>query len=287
MKKILQKTSIVLSLAALMSSSVFAQGRFDNVEVKAQAIGGSVHVLVGAGGNIGVSAGPDGLLIVDDQYADLAEKIATSLADISKEQTRYVINTHFHGDHTGSNAFFSKHKKATIFAHDNVRVRLSAGEETDPAMLPVVTYDKGVKFHMNGETIHVFHLANAHTDGDSAVWFEQPDILHTGDLFFKDWFPFIDLNSGGSVAGYIAAVETLLGMIDGGTKVIPGHGSLANKGDYERFLNMIKQTYAYVQAKKAAGMSEDDVVKAGLEEKWKSWSWNFITEERWIRTLYK
>jgi cyclase len=270
-----------------MSSSVFAQGRFDNVEVKAQAIGGSVHVLVGAGGNIGVSAGPDGLLIVDDQYADLAEKIATSLADISKEQTRYVINTHFHGDHTGSNAFFSKHKKATIFAHDNVRVRLSAGEETDPAMLPVVTYDKGVKFHMNGETIHVFHLANAHTDGDSAVWFEQPDILHTGDLFFKDWFPFIDLNSGGSVAGYIAAVETLLGMIDGGTKVIPGHGSLANKGDYERFLNMIKQTYAYVQAKKAAGMSEDDVVKAGLEEKWKSWSWNFITEERWIRTLYK
>ncbi|WP_412972363.1 MBL fold metallo-hydrolase [Glaciecola sp. MF2-115] len=287
MKKILQKTSIALSLAALMSSSVFAQGRFDNVEVKAQAIGGSVHMLVGAGGNIGVSAGPDGLLIVDDQYADLAEKIATTLADISKEQTRYVINTHFHGDHTGSNAFFSKHKKATIFAHDNVRVRLSAGEETDPAMLPVVTYDKGVKFHMNGETVHVFHLANAHTDGDSAVWFEQPDILHTGDLFFKDWFPFIDLNSGGSVTGYITAVETLLGMIDGGTKVIPGHGALANKGDYERFLNMIKQTYAYVQAKKAAGMSEDDVVKAGLEEKWKSWSWNFITEERWIRTLYK
>mmetsp|Transcript_45319 Transcript_45319/g.144217 ORF Transcript_45319/g.144217 Transcript_45319/m.144217 type:complete len:288 (+) Transcript_45319:126-989(+) len=287
MKKILQKTSIALSLAALMSSSVFAQGRFDNVEVKAQAIGGSVHMLVGAGGNIGVSAGPDGLLIVDDQYADLAEKIATTLADISKEQTRYVINTHFHGDHTGSNAFFSKHKKATIFAHDNVRVRLSAGEETDPAMLPVVTYDKGVKFHMNGETVHVFHLANAHTDGDSAVWFEQPDILHTGDLFFKDWFPFIDLNSGGSVAGYITAVETLLGMIDGGTKVIPGHGALANRGDYERFLNMIKQTYAYVQAKKAAGMSEDDVVKAGLEEKWKSWSWNFITEERWIRTLYK
>lgn len=287
MKKMMEKSILALSLAGLMASSVFAQGRFDNVEVKAQSVGGSVHMLVGAGGNIGVSAGPDGLLIVDDQYADLAEKIAVTLADISKEQTRYVINTHFHGDHTGSNAFFSKHKKATIFAHENVRVRLSAGEETDPAMLPVVTYEKGVKFHMNGDTVHVFHLANAHTDGDSAVWFEQPDVLHTGDLFFKDWFPFIDLNSGGSVPGYIAAVETLLSKIDGDTKIIPGHGALADKSDYTRFLNMIKETYAYVQAQKGMGISEDDLVKAGLEEKWSSWSWRFITEERWIRTLYK
>ena len=287
MKKMIGKSLIALALAGFFASTAFSQGRFDDVEVKAQAVGGSVHMLVGAGGNIAVSAGPDGLLIVDDQYADLAEKIAVSLADISKEQTRYVINTHFHGDHTGSNAFFSQHKKATIFAHENVRVRLSAGEETDPAMLPVVTYEKGVKFHINGDTIHVFHLANGHTDGDSAVWFEQPDVLHTGDLFFKDWFPFIDLNSGGSVVGYIAAVETLLGMTGNDTKVIPGHGALANKADYVRFLDMIKTTYAFVQGKKAAGMSEDDLVDAGLEDKWKSWSWNFITEEKWIRTLYK
>jgi cyclase len=287
MKKTMKKSLVALSLAGLFVSTVFSQGRFDDVEVKAQAVGGSVHMLVGAGGNVGVSAGPDGILIVDDQYADLAEKIAVSLADISKEQTRYVINTHFHGDHTGSNAFFSKHKDATIFAHENVRVRLSAGEETDPAMLPVVTYEKGVKFHMNGETVHVFHLANAHTDGDSAVWFEQPDVLHTGDLFFKDWFPFIDLDSGGSVVGYIAATETLLDMIDDDTKIIPGHGALANKADYVRFIDMLKMTYAYVQAKKTAGMSEDDLVAAGLEKKWKSWSWNFITEEKWIRTLYK
>jgi glyoxylase-like metal-dependent hydrolase (beta-lactamase superfamily II) len=287
MKNMIGKSLLALSLAGLFASTALSQGRFDDVEVKAQAVGGSVYMLVGAGGNIAVSAGPDGLLIVDNQYADLADKIAASLADISKEQTRYVINTHFHGDHTGSNAFFSKHKNATIFAHENVRVRLSSGEETDPAMLPVVTYEKGVKFHMNGDTVHVFHLANAHTDGDSAVWFEQPDVMHTGDLFFKDWFPFIDLNSGGSVAGYIAAVETLLGMIDNDTKVIPGHGALANKADYARFLDMIKQTYAYVQAKKAAGISEDDLVEAGLEEKWKNWSWNFITEEKWIRTIYK
>jgi glyoxylase-like metal-dependent hydrolase (beta-lactamase superfamily II) len=287
MKKIIWKSLLALSLAGFVASTALSQGRFDDVEVNAQRVGGSVYMLVAAGGNIAVSAGPDGLLIVDNQYADLADKIAASLADISKEQTRYVINTHFHGDHTGSNAFFSKHKNATIFAHENVRVRLSSGDETDPAMLPVVTYEKGVKFHMNGDTVHVFHLADAHTDGDSAVWFEQPDVMHTGDLFFKDWFPFIDLNSGGSVAGYITAVETLLGMISKDTKVIPGHGALANKADYVRFLDMIKQTYAYVQAKNAAGISEDDLVEAGLEEKWKNWSWNFITEERWIRTIYK
>jgi glyoxylase-like metal-dependent hydrolase (beta-lactamase superfamily II) len=287
MKKIIWKSLLALSLAGFVASTALSQGRFDDVEVNAQRVGGSVYMLVAAGGNIAVSAGPDGLLIVDNQYADLADKIAASLADISKKQTRYVINTHFHGDHTGSNAFFSKHKNATIFAHENVRVRLSSGDETDPAMLPVVTYEKGVKFHMNGDTVHVFHLADAHTDGDSAVWFEQPDVMHTGDLFFKDWFPFIDLNSGGSVAGYITAVETLLGMISNDTKVIPGHGALANKADYVRFLDMIKQTYAYVQAKNAAGISEDDLVEAGLEEKWKNWSWNFITEERWIRTIYK
>jgi glyoxylase-like metal-dependent hydrolase (beta-lactamase superfamily II) len=277
----------VIALSSLIASTSFAQGRFDNVDIKTEAMGGSVYMLVGAGGNIGVSAGPDGLLIVDDQFAGLADKIAAALADISKEQTRYVINTHFHGDHTGSNAFFAENKNATIFAHENVRVRLAAGEETDPASLPVVTYDKGVKFHINGETVHVFHLSNAHTDGDSAVWFESVDVLHTGDLFFKDWFPFVDLNSGGSVPGYIEAVSTLIGMIDDDTKIIPGHGSMANKADYERFLNMMKETYAYVQNKKAQGMSEDDMVKAGLEEKWDSWAWQFIGEERWIRTLYK
>ncbi|MBF7075014.1 MBL fold metallo-hydrolase [Glaciecola sp. MH2013] len=285
--KSISRSLLALSITGLMASSVFAQDRFAKIEVKAEPVRGSVHMLVGAGGNIGVSAGPDGLLIVDDQYAGLADKIAAALSTISDKQTRYVINTHFHGDHTGSNAFFSKNKNATIFAHENVRVRLAAGDDTDPASLPVVTYEKGVKFHMNGETVHVYHLSNAHTDGDSAVWFEQPDVLHTGDLFFKDWFPFIDLNSGGSVAGYITAVETLISMIDDDTKIIPGHGSMANKADYQRFVDMIKETYAYVQAKKAQGMSEDDVVAAGLEDKWDSWAWQFIGEERWIRTLYK
>ena len=274
-------------MAGLFSYQAHAQSGFDDVKIESNAIAGSVHMLVGAGGNIGVSAGEDGILIVDDQYAPLAEKIANALASISESKTRYVINTHYHGDHTGSNAFFHEHKDATIFAHENVRVRLASGKDADPAALPVVTYEQGVKFHFNGETIHVFHLPGGHTDGDSVVWFEQPDVLHTGDLYFKDMFPYVDQGAGGSVTGYIASVQTILDKIDDDTSIIPGHGSLATKADYQRFLDMIKETYAYVQAKKAAGMSEDDVVAAGLESKWDSWSWRFITTERWIRTLYK
>lgn len=283
------KKNILVSalIAGLFSLQANAQSSFDDVKIESQAINGSVHMLVGAGGNIGVSAGKDGLLIVDDQYAPLAERIAKALADISDSKTRYVINTHYHGDHTGSNAFFHEHKDATIFAHENVRVRLASGKDADPASLPVVTYEQGVKFHFNGETIHVFHLPGGHTDGDSVVWFEQPDVLHTGDLFFKDMFPYIDQGAGGSVEGYIASVQTILDKIDDDTSVIPGHGSLANKADYQRFLDMIKETYAFVQGNKAAGMSEDDAVAAGLDSKWDSWSWRFITTERWIRTLYK
>jgi glyoxylase-like metal-dependent hydrolase (beta-lactamase superfamily II) len=284
MKKNMLATTL---MAGLFSYQVHAQSGFDEVKIESNAIAGSVHMLVGAGGNIGVSAGEDGILIVDDQYAPLAEKIANALATISESKTRYVINTHYHGDHTGSNAFFHEHKDATIFAHENVRVRLASGKDADPAALPVVTYEQGVKFHFNGETIHVFHLPGGHTDGDSVVWFEQPDVLHTGDLYFKDMFPYVDQGAGGSVTGYIASVQTILDKIDNDTSIIPGHGSLATKADYQRFLDMIKETYAYVQAKKAAGMTEDDVVAAGLESKWDSWSWRFITTERWIRTLYK
>jgi len=273
-----------LSAAALASQD---NDRFANTEVIATPIAGSVYMLVGAGGNIGVSAGTDGVLMIDDQFAGLAEKITKTISGLSDQAPRYVINTHYHGDHTGSNAFFKENKGSTIFAHENVRIRLASDDKVSKAALPVVTYQDGIKFHLNDETIHVFHLSNAHTDGDSVVWFEEPDVLHTGDLFFKDMFPYIDVGAGGSVPGYIASVETLLAKIDDDTKVIPGHGALANKADYQRFVDMIKETYAFVQAKKMAGMSEDDVLAAGLDENWKSWSWAFINEERWIKTLYQ
>ena len=286
------KKTITISLLGLvtMATSALAainNDRFADVEVKATPVSGSVYMLSGAGGNIGVSAGSDGVLMIDDQFAGLANKITDAIAGISDKTPQYVINTHYHGDHTGSNAFFNDNKGATIFAHENVRIRLASDDKVGRSALPVVTYQDRITFHLNNETIHVFHLANGHTDGDSVIWFEEPNVLHTGDLFFKDMFPYVDIGGGGSVSGYIANVETLLSKINDSTSVIPGHGKMANKADLKRFVIMIKDTYAFVQKQKASGMSEDDVIAAGLEDKWKSWSWAFINEERWIKTLYQ
>lgn len=271
---------------ATMSTNSLAQDRFADVEVNATAIKGAVHMLTGAGGNIGVSAGEDGVLIIDDQFAPLAEKIAAQLGELGDDKPKYVINTHYHGDHTGSNAFFHSHKGATIFAHENVRVRLADDEKVKPEALPTVTYDDGIKIYFNGETVHVMHLPVGHTDGDSVVWFEQPDVLHTGDLYFNGMFPYIDQGAGGNVEGYMESVQHLLGKIDDDTVIIPGHGAISDKAEYRSFLTMISETFSYVKDLKQAGKSLEEVKAMGLEEKWASWHWNFITEEKWITTLY-
>ncbi|WP_333972931.1 MBL fold metallo-hydrolase [Alteromonas mediterranea] len=283
-------------LAALIAASplvlspfntAIAQDRFADVEVKATAIKGSVHMLTGAGGNIGVSAGEDGVLIIDDQFAPLAEKIAAQLGQLGSDKPKYVINTHYHGDHTGSNAFFHSHKGATILAHENVRVRLADDEKVKPEALPTITYEDGIKIYFNGETLHVMHLAVGHTDGDSVVWFEQPNVMHTGDLFFNGRFPYIDQGAGGNVEGYMDSVKQLLAKIDDDTVIIPGHGDISNKQEYTAFLSMISETFNYVKALKQDGKTLDEVKTMGLEDKWSDWSWNFINEEKWIATLYK
>ena len=263
-----------------------AQDRFADVEVKATAIKGSVHMLTGAGGNIGVSAGEDGVLIIDDQFAPLAEKIAAQLGELGSDKPKYVINTHYHGDHTGSNAFFHSHKGATILAHENVRVRLANDEKIKPEALPTITYEDGIKIYFNGETLHVMHLAVGHTDGDSVVWFEQPNVMHTGDLFFNGRFPYIDQGAGGNVEGYMDSVKQLLAKIDDETVIIPGHGDISNKQEYSAFLAMISETFSYVKALKQDGKTLDEVKAMGLDYKWADWSWNFINEEKWITTLY-
>lgn len=284
-------TRSFLLAASLVSTTfipaAFSQDRFEKVEIEATALKGSVHMLTGMGGNIGVSAGNDGILIIDDQFAPLAEKIATALGELGSDKPKYVINTHYHGDHTGSNAFFHSHKGATILAHDNVRIRLANDEKVSPDALPAITYENGIKLHFNGETIHIMHLESGHTDGDSIVWFEQPDIMHTGDLFFNGLFPFIDLNSGGSVKGYIESVKQVLAKINDDTVLIPGHGELSNKTEYTNFLAMIEETFAFVKAQKAKGMSLEAITEAGLDSKWHKWAWSFISEEKWIATLYK
>ncbi len=283
-------------MAALIAASplvystinpAIAQDRFADVEVKATAIKGSVHMLTGAGGNIGVSAGEDGVLIIDDQFAPLAEKIAAQLGELGSDKPKYVINTHYHGDHTGSNAFFHSHKGATILAHENVRVRLANDEKVKPEALPTITYEDGIKIYFNGETLHVMHLAVGHTDGDSVVWFEQPNVMHTGDLFFNGRFPYIDQGAGGNVVGYMDSVKQLLTKINDETVIIPGHGDISNKQEYRAFLAMISETFDYVKALKQDGKTLDEVKAMGLDEKWADWSWNFINEEKWITTLYK
>jgi len=276
----------VSPLAYSTLNTASAQDRFADVEVKATAIKGSVHMLTGAGGNIGVSVGEDGVLIIDDQFAPLAEKIAAQLGELGSDKPKYVINTHYHGDHTGSNAFFHSHKGATILAHENVRVRLANDEKVKPEALPTITYEDGIKIYFNGETLHVMHFAVGHTDGDSVVWFEQPNVMHTGDLFFNGRFPYIDQGAGGNVEGYMDSVKQLLAKIDDETVIIPGHGDISNKQEYSAFLAMISETFSYVKALKQDGKTLDEVKAMGLDDKWADWSWNFINEEKWITTLY-
>lgn len=277
----------LICIALSCSVKAVADDRFANVKINSQAVNGSTYMLTGAGGNIGVSAGEDGILIIDDQFAPLADKIAEALNDIAEQPTKYVINTHYHADHTGSNAYFNEVQGSTIFAHDNVRKRLKASEEHTHAALPVVTYGQGLTFHFNGDTIKVIHLPAGHTDSDSVVYFEKANVLHAGDLFFQGRFPYIDLDGGGTVDGYIGNVATVLDMIDNDTKIIPGHGKLADKLAYQTTLEMMQQTADYVSARKAKGASLDLLIEEGLDERWKDWAWNFITEEKWITTLYK
>lgn len=276
-----------LAASAITVQTAAAQSRFDNVTIKPTKISDSVYMLTGAGGNIGVSAGEDGILIVDDQFAPLGDKIAAALKAIQPKDLRFIINTHFHGDHTGGNAKMREHHHhATIVAHDNVRVRLVNNAKLSKKDWPVVTYEQGVKFHFNDDVIHVRHVPTAHTDGDSFVYFEKANVLHTGDLMFNKMFPYIDLKSGGTVNGYIAAAKTMLNTINADTKIIPGHGGQGTYEDMQRYIAMLEATAAKVKQLKADGKSVEAITEQGLDDKWQSWSWNFISEFRWIKTLY-
>ncbi|WP_340678663.1 MBL fold metallo-hydrolase [Paraglaciecola sp.] len=281
----------LLALASICASlgifSAQAQDAFATAKITAQHVSESVHMLTGMGGNIGVSAGSDGLLVIDDQYAPMADKIVEALGTLDKSKVKYLINTHYHGDHTGSNAYFKDMQDSTIFAHENVRNRLAEDAELSASALPVVTYDEGLTFHFNGETIQVMHLPAGHTDSDSVIWFKEANVLHAGDLFFEGRFPYIDLEGGGTVSGYIKNVQSLLTMLNGDSQIIPGHGNLATKADYQTTLNMMIETAAFIKTKKNQGVSLDDLIAVGLGEKWQGWSWDFITEEKWISTLYK
>jgi len=274
-------------LVAALASTVaaLAQRDFANVEIKATPVSKTVWMLEGAGGNIGVSAGPDGVLVVDDQFAPLAEKITAKLKELNPAAPRFVLNTHWHGDHTGGNAFFGS-KGANIIASANVRERLSKKSDVQPAELPVVTYDHGASVHFNGEEIRLIALGAGHTDGDSIIWFTGANVVHMGDQFFAGKFPFIDLGSGGDVAGYLANVEKALAFIPADAKVIPGHGPLATVDDLKTFRDMLLETTGVVKKAIADGKTLEQVKADGLPAKWKDWGTGFINTGRWLEICF-
>jgi glyoxylase-like metal-dependent hydrolase (beta-lactamase superfamily II) len=277
-------------LLALLANS--AQGapaidadRFKDTKVTSQPVAGNVHMLTGAGGNIAASIGEDGTLIVDNQFAPLAKRILRAINKIDGDQPKLVVNTHYHFDHTGGNEAFGT--AGTIIAHDNVRVRLAGDPDLTRAAMPTVTYDDDLRLHFNGDAIDLIHLPAGHTDGDSVVWFRGANVIHMGDHYFRDTFPFVDLDSGGSVEGYIANLETIVRLVPDDIQVIPGHGTLASLPDLARTLDMMRRTNQIVRKALADGQNADAMVTAGLGAQWSSWGQGFISEERWIRTLIR
>ncbi|MCL1126451.1 MBL fold metallo-hydrolase [Shewanella surugensis] len=259
--------------------------KFKDVEIISIALNDTSYMLMGAGGNIGVSAGPDGILIIDDQFAPLADKISQALNTLQPGVPKFIINTHFHRDHTGGNGYFGKN--GIIMAHKNVLTRLSSNTELPKSALPVITYNDGLEVHFNNDTLNVMHMGPGHTDGDSIVWWKKSNIVHMGDLFFKDRFPYIDLEHGGSVTGYRNNVAKILTQINAQTKIIPGHGSLSTKVDLIRFKAMLDDSILWMQTQLANNKSLDMIKKQGFPTQWKQWGLFFISEDKWIETLYQ
>jgi glyoxylase-like metal-dependent hydrolase (beta-lactamase superfamily II) len=259
----------VLVLAAAIA--VAQQQDFSKVEIKTVPVSGHVSMLVGAGGNIGVSMGPDGAFIIDDQYAPLSDKIKAAIAGLGPQPLRFVVNTHWHGDHTGGNEAMGQ-AGALIVAHDNVRRRMSTEQfnsffnrKTPPAAakaLPVVTFGETVTFHINGDELHAFHVPNAHTDGDAIIHFKKADAIHMGDTFFNGNYPYIDVDSGGSVAGMIGAADRVLALAGPNTKIIPGHGPLATKADLQAYREVLGALRDRVGALVRAGKTLDEIKAA-------------------------
>jgi glyoxylase-like metal-dependent hydrolase (beta-lactamase superfamily II) len=279
----------------LLNSPRPQQTDYSKVEIKATKISGNVYMLEGSGGNIGVSVGEDGILIVDDQFAPLADKIKAALKQLGEGKLKFVLNTHWHGDHTGGNQVFGP--DAPIIAHDNVRKRMSTEQrseffkQTTPASpkeaLPVITFNQSLSVHFNGEEIRVIHFPQGHTDGDSVIFFTKSNVVHMGDDFFSNRFPFVDLESGGSVQGLIKNIADIIPKLPPDVKLIPGHGPISTVDDLKAYHRMLVTTTDIVQQKMKAKKSLDQIKKEGLPEEWKSWGTGFIKTDLWLEIIYR
>ena len=276
--------TIVAAITVLLCIAAWAQRDYARIEIKTTHVAGNIYMLEGAGGNIGVSVGPDGILLVDDQFAPLAEKIRTALKELGDGPLKFLLNTHFHGDHTGGNVVFGN--EAHIIAHANVRKRLQM-ESPPKEALPVVTFDDSLSIHFNGEEIRVIHFPNSHTDGDSVVLFIGSNVVHMGDLFFSGRFPYVDLDRDGDVEGLIKHVGELLSELPSDVKLIPGHGPLSDIDDLKTYHQTLVETTDLIRDQMGAGKSLEEIKAAGLPKKWRSWGSGFISTERWIEIVYR
>jgi len=286
-------------LLSLFSNAAFAHKKHENenqtqeVTVRTQKITDRVYMLQGRGGNVGALVGADGILIVDDDYAQVSPKLAAALKTLGSEKPRFIFNTHWHGDHTEGNKFFGK--DSLILAHTNVRKRLSVesivlGNKVQPYpnfALPVLTYDQSMSVHFNDEEVRAVHYPNGHTDGDSIIFFTKANVVHLGDDFFAGRFPFVDLDSGGSVRGLTKNIADLLAKLPADVKIIPGHGALSTREDLKTYHQMLIETTDIVQKGITGGKTLEGLKKDGVPEKYKLWGTGFIKTDFWIETIYK
>ena len=293
----MKATTIALALlTSTLALPVPARGQ--EITFESTELASGLYMLQGqggfAGGNLGLLVGEDGVLLIDDGLPPLIDEIQEAIDEITKQPVGLLINTHVHGDHIGGNEPLGK-EGAMIVAHDNLRRRLLAeGVRTGAGMapapedaLPVVTFSDSVTFHVNDRAAFVFHVEKAHTDGDAVIHFREDNVIHAGDAMFNRMFPFIDLDSGGSVDGYIAAQKAILALADDETRIIPGHGPLAGKADLEANIQMLEDAHGRVRAMVEAGKTIDEVLAANPLADYESWSWAFINTERMTRTLYR
>ncbi len=277
----------------IVSVNALGQQDFSGVEIKTTPVAGKIYMLEGRGGNIGVSVGSDGILIVDDQFAPLADKIKAALAKLGGDKPRFILNTHWHGDHVGGNPHFGR--VGTIIAHTNVRNRLAIkqelfGKTVEPLPkegLPVVTFDDSLAIHFNDEEIRVWHLPNGHTDGDCVVLFTKSNVVHMGDHMFAGAFPFVDLDHGGNVEGMARNIAKVISQLPPNVKIIPGHGPLSTLDDLKTFHRMMLETTDIVKSRIAAGKLLEQIKSEGVPDPWKSWGAGFIKTDAWLETIYK
>jgi cyclase len=288
---------LAAALALAVATPLLAQQQdFSKVEVKAEKVAEGVYMLTGSGGNIGLSIGKSGSLVIDDQYAPLSDKILAAIKTLTPEPVRFLVNTHWHGDHTGGNENMAQ-AGAFLVAHENVRKRMGSEQfiamfdrkvpASPEAALPVVTFAEGVTFHWNGDEVRAFHVAPAHTDGDTVVQFVKADVVHMGDCFFNGNFPFIDTSSGGKVDGIIAAADRVLGGVTDKTKIIPGHGPVATKTDLQAYRDTVKSVRDRVAKLKAEGKAKADVVAAKPTAEFDAkWGQGFIKPDVFVGLVY-